>query len=339
MKIVFWGTPEYAILSLDSLVQSDHDVVAVISQPDRRRGRGKHLQPSPIKHRAMELGIPVITPSHIKSQKEIHEEIKRLNADIFIVVAFGQILPKEVLEIPRYGSWNGHASLLPKWRGAAPIQRSLLSGDPNTGVCIMFMEEGLDTGPIFLEKEISINPSHNFQSLGLVLSQITADLILEFLKRLDDITDFNMEKFQSSGLLKEQASIGRKVEYARIVTKEDFKINWDNKPSTIERVVKAMYPNAYTKINNKRLKILKCRELSRQEFQRLSEDMPSQISINDLDLIKPGLIIHLNSNLGILVKTCDSIVLIEEAQLEGKTPVMGKQLQQQVRTQNSSILE
>ena len=166
MKIVFWGTPQFSIESLNRIYNSEHNILAVVTQPDRKRARGNKLEPSPIKKRAKELGIKIFTPNNIKTDIEIKNELIKLKADIYIVIAFGQILPEDILETPSYGSWNAHASLLPMWRGAAPIQRSILNGDSETGVGIMYMEKGLDTGPILVQDKISIDPNNNFEYIS-----------------------------------------------------------------------------------------------------------------------------------------------------------------------------
>ena len=154
MRIIFWGTPQYSVASLNILNESDHEVIAVISQPDKKRSRGKQLVSSPVKAFANKERIPVFTPKIIKGNNDFINELKSLSCDLFIVIAYGKILPKEILGIPKYGCWNAHASLLPKWRGAAPIQWSLLEGDDFSGVGIMKMEEGLDTGDVLLEKNL-----------------------------------------------------------------------------------------------------------------------------------------------------------------------------------------
>lgn len=140
MKIVFWVTPAYAVSSLDALVEAGHELVGVVTQPDRRRGPGKALVPSPVKARAIELGLPVFTPERIRKEPDCQQQLAALGADVYVVVAFGQILPKEILQQPPLGCWNGHGSLLPRWRGAGPIQWSLIEGDAETGVGIMAME-------------------------------------------------------------------------------------------------------------------------------------------------------------------------------------------------------
>ena len=170
MKIVFWGTPEYSLKSLEVINNSNHELVAVITQPDKKRSRGNKLIPSPVKQYAIKNNILVISPNQIKNNKDFINQLKELMPDIFIVIAYGKILSKEILNIPKYGCWNAHASLLPRWRGAAPIQRALLSGDKHTGVGIMKMNEGLDTGDILIEEKIIIDNNDNLQTLKDKLS-------------------------------------------------------------------------------------------------------------------------------------------------------------------------
>ena len=187
MKILFWGTPAYAVPSLEALVAAGHTLVGVVTQPDRRRGRGKELMPSPVKARALELGIPVFTPERIRRDPECQRQLADLGADVSVVVAFGQILPPEVLNQQPLGCWNGHGSLLPRWRGAGPIQWSLIEGDATTGVGIMAMEEGLDTGPVLLERSLPIGLLDNAAALGSRLSQLTASLLVEALPRIAQV--------------------------------------------------------------------------------------------------------------------------------------------------------
>lgn len=178
MKVLFWGTPAYAIPTLDALFNSGVHIVGVVTQPDRRRGRGGALQASPVKARALQLQsqsttpIPIFCPERIRKEPQIQADLADLGADLNVVVAFGQLLPPAVLDAPLFGSWNGHGSLLPRWRGAAPIQWSLLEGDSSTGVGIMAMEVGLDTGPVLIERQLSIGLLENASQLGIRLSLI-----------------------------------------------------------------------------------------------------------------------------------------------------------------------
>ena len=179
MRLLYWGTPAYAVPTLSALHAAGHTIVGVVTQPDRRRGRGKQLVPSPVKQRAIELGCPVFTPERIRRDADCQQQLADLTPDASVVVAFGQILPVEVLQQPPLGCWNGHGSLLPRWRGAGPIQWSLLEGDQETGVGVMAMEEGLDTGPVLLERNLPIGLLDNAQQVGERLSTLTAELMVE----------------------------------------------------------------------------------------------------------------------------------------------------------------
>ncbi|MCP9809935.1 methionyl-tRNA formyltransferase, partial [Cyanobium sp. HWJ4-Hawea] len=185
MDVLFWGTPAYAVASLDALAAAGHRICGVVSQPDRRRGRGKDLVASPVKARALSLGIPVFTPERIRTDLDCQRQLAELGAAISVVVAFGQILPPEVLAQPPLGCWNGHGSLLPRWRGAAPIQWSLLEGDQQTGVGIMAMEAGLDTGPVLLERAIPIGLLQNAHELAAQLAELTGQLFVEALPSIE----------------------------------------------------------------------------------------------------------------------------------------------------------
>ena len=166
------------------MVKAGHDVVAVITQPDRKRGRGKTLLPSPVKIAAIKLCIPVFTTASISNDQKLKNKLISLKADVYVVVAFGQILPKEILDQPKFGCWNSHASLLPLWRGAAPIQWSIINDDSKTGICIMSMEEGLDTGPVIEQEETVINDSDNLEILSKRLSNISSKLLVKSLERI-----------------------------------------------------------------------------------------------------------------------------------------------------------
>ena len=182
MKIVFWGTPKYSAENLINIVNAGHNVIAVVTQPDRKRGRGKTLSPSPVKLAAIDLDIPVFTTQAISKDQTTKEILVDLKADVYIVVAFGQILPKEILDQPKLGCWNSHASLLPIWRGAAPIQWSIINGDAKTGICIMSMEEGLDTGPVIEQEETIINDSDNLEILTNRLCNLSSKLLIKSLE-------------------------------------------------------------------------------------------------------------------------------------------------------------
>ena len=221
MKILYWGTPEYAVPTLLALHAAGHEIVGVVTQPDRRRGRGKQLMPSAIKVCAQSLELAVFTPERIKTDVGCQKELANLKADVSVVVAFGQILPKSVLEQPPLGCWNGHGSLLPRWRGAGPIQWALLEGDSETGVGIMAMEEGLDTGPVLLEQRLPISLDQNSHDLGEKLSQLTATLMVEAVDLiLKAGVGTEPERLERLNVRYQ----GKEMSYARMLKKEDFQI-------------------------------------------------------------------------------------------------------------------
>ena len=319
MRIIFWGTPEYSVASLNILNESDHEVIAVISQPDKKRSRGKQLVSSPVKAFANNEKIPVFTPKIIKGNNDFINELKSLSCDLFIVIAYGKILPKEILGIPKYGCWNAHASLLPKWRGAAPIQWSLLEGDDFSGVGIMKMEEGLDTGDVLLEDKIKIEEDDNLITLSEKLSNLSATLFMAAISKLEINMDQNINSF-----LTKQISLGREIKYARMIKKEDYKIDWGNNPIEISRKIKGLYPRANTTFRGKNLKIIKIRILGSSEFTDKNNNFNS-------DLLKPGTIIGVIENEGIVISTKTNPIIVIEAKLEGKNISSKMQLIQQLQ--------
>ena len=342
MKILFWGTPAYAVPSLDALVAAGHHVVGVVSQPDRRRGRGKELVPSPVKVRALALNVPVFTPERIRRDLECQQQLANLGADLSVVVAFGQILPPDVLAQPPLGCWNGHGSLLPRWRGAGPIQWSLIEGDAETGVGIMAMESGLDTGPVLLERSIPIGLLENAQHLGERLAALTAELLVEA-----------MPKIEAAGIGSEPERLARLgvrlqseegLTYARLLTKEDFKIDWSQPGLVIHRRVMGLYPDALSSWQGKRLKLLATEPLVQRLAQQLSPEAAAlaarwgqtpgggstAMPANSGTAAAPGTVLAIAAEQGVVIATGGCPVLLREAQLEGKRACSGMALIQQL---------
>ncbi|MHB8814096.1 MAG: methionyl-tRNA formyltransferase [Steroidobacteraceae bacterium] len=228
MRVAFAGTPEFAVPALLSLMSSPHRLVGVFTQPDRPRGRGQRLGPSPVKA-ALDASIPVAQPATLRSPED-RAQLLAWQPDVLVVVAYGLILPKAVLEIPRLGCVNVHASLLPRWRGAAPVERALLAGDDATGVTIMLMDEGLDTGPILLQRGAVIEAGDTGASLRARLAADGAVLLLEALQGLDD------------GTLHPTPQAAEGVTYARKLEKREAPIDWSRPAVEIERKVRAMQP-------------------------------------------------------------------------------------------------
>ena len=364
MKILFWGTPAYAVPSLEALVAAGHELVGVVSQPDRRRGRGKELVASPVKARALDLGLPVFTPERIRRDGECQAQLAALGADLSVVVAFGQILPPAVLDQPPLGCWNGHGSLLPRWRGAGPIQWSLLEGDPKTGVGIMAMEAGLDTGPVLLERALAIGLLENAAQLGERLSQLTAELLVEALPLIAAAGPGpEAERLARLGV-RPQASEG--LTTARLLTKADLQIDWHQSALQIHRRVMGLYPNAQTSWAGKRLKLLATEPLVQRLADQLSPEAADLLrhdpatqaasaaatsaadtalpdtALPDTALpdsaqpdpgqpgAEPGTVLAVVKELGLVVASAGCPLLLRTAQLEGKGVVSGQALLQQL---------
>lgn len=249
MKVVFMGTPEFSVPVLDGLVAAGHEVACVYCQPPRPAGRGKKERLTPVHARAEALGLPVRHPVSLKSI-EAQTEFAALDADIAVVVAYGLILPQAVLDAPRDGCLNIHASLLPRWRGAAPIHRAIMAGDPKTGVCIMQMEAGLDTGPVLLRKEIEITSDDTTGLLHDRLSVLGADAIVAALAQLRDLTP------------EPQPEAG--VTYAQKIDKAEARVDWSKSANEVDRLIRGLspFPGAWTKVNGERIKLLGSRVTS-----------------------------------------------------------------------------
>ena len=243
MKIIFAGTPQFAASALAALLEK-YQVVGVLTQPDRRSGRGMQLTPSPVKQLALQHGLKVLQPTTLKAV-EAQKEIELLNADVMVVAAYGLILPKKVLEIPRYGCLNIHASLLPRWRGAAPIQRAILAGDRETGITIMQMDVGLDTGDMLLRQAFPIAQTETAAGLHDKLTTIGASSIVEALELLEG---------QSLAPIKQDEAAAT---YAAKLQKSEGEINWAQDASQIERAIRAFnpFPVCFTKLNGVVIKI------------------------------------------------------------------------------------
>lgn len=229
MRIIFAGTPEFAAHHLDALIASEHEVVAVYTQPDRPAGRGKKLQASAVKSLALEHGLAVEQPENFKSAAAL-EQLQHYQADLMIVVAYGLLLPQAVLDVPRYGCINVHGSLLPRWRGAAPIQRAIWAGDEVTGVTIMQMDAGLDTGPMLLKHSIAIDPKETSASLYEKLAEFAPQALLEA-----------VDKLSQDGLTAEPQK-EQHATYAKKLSKAEAQIDWSQSATFIERCIRAFTP-------------------------------------------------------------------------------------------------
>ncbi len=247
MKIIFMGTPDFAVEPLKAIAAAGHDIVCVVTQPDKPKNRGKKMQPTPVKAAAELLGITVIQPEKVKNNEEFLEYIKSLDADIAVVAAYGQILPVEVLETPKYGSINIHASLLPKLRGAAPIQRAILEGYLFSGVTIMKMEAGLDTGDMITKKLVEIT-GMNSEELHDELMYMGAELVVELLKKVEA---------EGADALKGEKQDDSKATYAKMIRKEEGLLNFNCPANDVALRMNAMtpWPSAYTYYKGSQIKL------------------------------------------------------------------------------------
>ncbi|HUX91659.1 MAG TPA: methionyl-tRNA formyltransferase [Gallionellaceae bacterium] len=244
MKIIFAGTPNFAASALQALLANNHQIVAVLTQPDRPAGRGMQLVPSPVKHLALQHGIPVMQPLSLKTA-EVQQQLASLQADVMVVAAYGLILPLSILQMPRLGCLNIHASLLPRWRGAAPIQRAILAGDAETGITIIQMDEGLDTGAMVLKKSCPISAQDTAQILHDRLAQLGAEAIIEALCKLDQ------------GILIGVAQETTQATYAAKLIKSEAQLDWTQDATQLERAIRAYnpVPGAYSALNGTTVKI------------------------------------------------------------------------------------
>ncbi|WP_417449052.1 methionyl-tRNA formyltransferase [Kordiimonas sp.] len=245
MRVAFMGTPDFAVPTLKALMDGGHEIVAVYSQPPAPAGRGKKLRPSPVHAFAEAAGLSVFTPKSMR-EKDTQADLRALDADIAVVVAYGQILPQTVLDTPKYGCVNVHASLLPRWRGAAPIHRAVMAGDRKTGVCIMQMEAGLDTGPVLLRAEIEIAPDDTTLGLHDRLAQMGADLICRAIEGVE------------AGKLKAEPQDDIGVTYAKKIEKAEARIDWTRPATEVDRHVRGLFPfpGAWSELGGERVKIL-----------------------------------------------------------------------------------
>ena len=288
MKIVFMGTPDFAVGALEALVEAGHEVVAVVTQPDKPKGRGKEMQQTPVKACALKQNIEVFQPVKIKTAEAV-EVLKGYGADLFVVAAFGQILSKEILDMPKYGCVNIHASLLPKYRGAAPIQWAILDGEKETGVTIMQMNEGLDTGDMLTKVIVPIEDTDTGESLFNKLAEAGAKLLVETIPQIE------------AGTLKPEPQDDSLSTYAKMIKKEMGLIDWNKEAIVLERLVIGMnsWPSAYTHFNGKTLKV----------WEAAVEVCETKAA--------PGTVVEVTKN-SIKVQTGQDLLVLKQIQLEGK---------------------
>lgn len=289
MKVVFMGTPDFAVGTLEELIKSGHEVAAVVTQPDKPKGRGKTLMPTPVKETALKYGIPVYQPKKVRDAQFI-DELRKIDPQVIVVAAFGQIISREILEMPRFGCMNVHASLLPAYRGAAPIQWAVINGEKESGVTIMQMDEGLDTGDMIAKIVVPIEAQETGGSLFDKLSKAGARLCVKVLEDLENGT-----------VVREKQPEESTTPYASMIDKKMGAVDWNKPAKEIEQLIRGLnpWPSAYTKIHGKTLKLWSA-QIGEEHTDRAS----GQIVCLEKDSID--------------VQTGQGILKITELQLEGK---------------------
>lgn len=310
MKIVFFGTPQFAVPTLECLLdRPEFEVVAVVTQPDKRRSRGMNLLPSPVKTVAVARGIPVWQPRRVKKHSDTLEKLKTSNADAFVVVAYGQILSPEILAMPKLGCVNGHGSILPKYRGAAPIQWCLHEGETRTGMTTMLMDAGMDTGAMLLTGEVAIDLFVNAWDLAAKLAELGADLMVETLLKLENQA---IEPIPQDDEL---------ATYAPLIQKEDYHLDWSKSAIALHNQIRGFYPNCTTEFRGKLLKIQATVPLNSTVWEQLPEAFsPLKLHWERLANLpgKPGEVVGVVKKFGAIVQTGDGLLLLREVQLSGK---------------------
>lgn len=282
MRIVFAGTPDIARIGLEKLLTTSHEIVGVFTQPDRPAGRGRKLTPTPVKELALAHHLPVFQPIGFKKQPEALEALRTLSPDLMVVIAYGLLLPQSVLDIPKLGCWNVHVSLLPRWRGAAPIQRAIEAGDAQTGVCIMQMDAGLDTGDILLQATTSISSKDTAQTLHDRLAVLGANTLMIALEQREQ------EKLR--GIPQSQEG----VSYAHKLSKEEANVNWMSTASQLDCQIRAFnpWPVAYSFLEGERIRIWTAEVLPRQTTTALAGSIVA-VSNDGIDVACHGGVLRL----------------------------------------------
>ena len=290
MKVVFMGTPDFSVGTLEALIEAGHEVIGVVTQPDKPKGRGKTLMATPVKEVALKHQIPVYQPKKVR-EAGFTETLGRLAPDVIVVAAFGQIITKEILDIPRFGCINVHASLLPAYRGAAPIQWAVINGEKESGVTIMQMDEGLDTGDMIDKVVVPLAEDETGGSLFDKLSQAGARLCVKVLKDLEE-----------GNAVREKQPEESTTPYASMISKKMGEIDWNRSAKSIEQLIRGLdpWPSAYTKLQGKTLKLWK----AEAQKENVPEGVPGEVVKVERDTF--------------CIQTGDGILKIEEVQLEGK---------------------
>ena len=304
MRILFMGTPDFAQESLKALYEKGYDIIGVVTNIDKPKGRGMKLIPSDVKKYAMEKGLKIYQPNKVRNNPEFLEEVKNLKPDLICVVAYGKILPQELLDIPKLGCVNVHGSLLPQYRGAAPIQWAVLNGDKKTGVTTMFMNAGMDTGDMILKEEVEIGNNETTGELWQRLSKIGAQLLIKTVEQIENGTVNRMPQPEEGTM-------------APMLSKEMAKIDWENKTAReIKNLVRGLNPimGAYSYMNNKKIKFWKVDVLTQEELIERFEELKEYKG--RLKKVAPGTVLFSDSKKGLFINAKDGIIQVLEIQGE-----------------------
>lgn len=315
MKVVFFGTPDFAVPTLQKLLENpEFEVLAVITQPDKRRERGNKLTPSPVKVLATEYHIPLWQPERIKKDDETLTQIKQIQADVFVVVAYGQILSQKILNMPKLGCINVHGSILPQYRGAAPIQWCVYNGEQETGITTILMDKGMDTGDMLLKAIIPIELLDNAQILGEKLAIIGADLLIETL--------YKLERRETTPIPQDHTT----ATYASLIQKPDYILDWTKTAIQLHNQIRGFYPHCSATFRNQPIKITATVPLEPGYIKALPDQLKQKIDkIPDLSTIssQPGEVVNITKGLGAIIQTGAGLLLLREVQLTGKRPQSG----------------
>ncbi|MCG6137112.1 MAG: methionyl-tRNA formyltransferase [Nostoc sp. LLA-1] len=315
MKIVFFGTPQFAVPTLEKLLnRSEFEILAIVTQPDKRRERGNKLIPSAVKNVALTHDLPVWQPQRIKKDAETLALLQQSGADAFVVVAYGQILSPEILDMPKLGCINVHGSILPQYRGAAPIQWCLYNGEKETGITTMLMDAGMDTGAMLLKATTPIGLLDNAPDLAQRLSVIGGDLLVETLLQLErqEITPVSQDNSAAT--------------YAPLIQKQDYALDWSKSAIQLHNQIRSFYPNCLATFRNQTLKITASLPLGdtydyelTPELTEISQKLPDLSTISG----SPGEVVSIAKGLGAIAQTGEGLLLLTEVQLAGKRPQSG----------------
>jgi len=315
MRVVFFGTPQFAVPSLERLVNHpEFEVLGVVTQPDKRRGRGNQLTPSPIKAVALTHQLPVWQPMRVKKNADTLTQLRQTKADVFVVVAYGQILSQEILDMPKLGCINVHGSILPKYRGAAPIQWCLYHGEIETGITTMLMDAGMDTGAMLLKAYTPIQLLDNAHQLAQTLASSGADLLVETLLKL------GRQEIQVIAQDESQAT------YAPLIQKSDYCLDWSRSAIDLHNQVRGFIPNCIASFRDKALKIIATAPLDSVYLSQL----PPELTVLEQELSsvtgkseRPGEVMKIVKGIGLIIQTGQGLLLLSEVQLAGKRPQSG----------------